>query len=115
MAIIYHLVPESHWESAQFEQEYRADSLATEGFIHCSKDHAQTLAVANRLYGGRQDMLVLEVETERLASPLKHEPSRSGEIYPHIYGPLNTSAVTGVLKLQADQDGRFTALAADGG
>ena len=113
MAIIYHLVPESHWESAQFEQEYRADSLATEGFIHCSKDHAQALAVANRLYGGRQDMLMLEVETECLASPLKHEPSRSGEIYPHIYGPLNTGAVTGVLKLQAGEDGRFTALAAE--
>ena len=113
MAIIYHLVPESHWESAQFEQEYWADSLATEGFIHCSKDHAQALAVANRLYGGRQDMLVLEVETERLTSPLKHEPSRSGEIYPHIYGPLNTGAVTGVLKLQVGQDGRFTALAAE--
>ena len=115
MAIIYHLVPESHWETARTESEYRADSLATEGFIHCSKDHAQALAVANRLYGGRQDMLVLEVETERLASPLKHDPSRSGEIYPHIYGPLNTGAVTGVLKLQVDQSGRFTALVADGG
>ena len=112
MAIIYHLVPESHWESAQFEPEYRAESLATEGFIHCSKDHAQALAVANRLYGGRRDMLVLEVETERLTSPLKHEPSRSGEIYPHIYGPLNTGAVTGVLNLQVDQEGRFIALAA---
>ncbi len=86
--------------------------MATEDFIHCSKDHAQVLAVANRLYGGRQDMLVLEVETERLTSPLKHEPSRSGEIYPHIYGLLNTDAVSGVLKLQSDQDGRFTALAA---
>ena len=115
MAIIYHLVPESHWETARTEPEYRADSLATEGFIHCSKDHAQALAVANRLYGGRRDMLVLEVETERLASPLKHEPSRSGEIYPHIYGPLNTGAVTAVFKLQVDQDGRFTALIAEEG
>ena len=112
MAIIYHLVPESHWESARSEPEYRAESLATEGFIHCSKDHAQALAVANRLYNGRSDMLVLEVETERLTSPLKHEPSRSGEIYPHIYGPLNTGAVTGVLKPQVDQEGRFIALPA---
>ena len=111
MAIIYHLVPESHWDSAKSEREYRAESLAMEGFIHCSKDHAQALSVANRLYGDRSDMLVLEVETERLASPLKHEPSRSGEIYPHIYGPLNTDAVIGVLKLQIDRDGRFAALA----
>ena len=110
MTIIYHLVPVSHWEAARNEPEYRAESLATEGFIHCSKDHTQALAVANRLYSGRQDMLVLEVETECLTSPLKHEPSRSGEIYPHIYGPLNTSAVTGVLKLQVDQDGQFAAL-----
>ena len=110
MAIIYHLVPESDWEAARSKKEYRADSLALEGFIHCSKDHVQVLGVANRLYNGRRDMLVLEVETDRLTSPLKHEPSRSGEIYPHIYGPLNTDAVMRVLSLVVDDDGRFSQL-----
>ena len=42
---------------------------------------------------GHTDMAVLELETDRLTAPLKREPSRSGEIYPHIYGKINTDAV----------------------
>jgi len=107
MAIIYHLAGKSEWEAARIQPEYRAESLALEGFIHCSRDQAQVLAVANRLYAGRNDLLVLEVDTGRLTSPLKHEPSRSGEVYPHIYGPLNTDAVVGVLYLVMEVDGKF--------
>jgi len=107
MAIIYHLASKSEWEAARTQPEYRAESLALEGFIHCSKDQAQVLAVANRLYAGRSDLLVLEVDTDRLTSPLKHEASRSGAVYPHIYGPLNTNGVVGVLYLAVGGDGRF--------
>lgn len=107
MAIIYHLASKSEWEPARTQPEYRPESLALEGFIHCSKDQAQVLAVANRLYAGRSDLLVLEVETDRLTSPLKHEASRSGEVYPHIYGPLNTDGVVAVLYLAVGGDGRF--------
>ena len=66
------------------------------------------LGVANRLFAGLADVLVLEVDTERLPSPVKHEPSRSGEIYPHIYGPINVDAVAGVRPLIADAQGRFS-------
>ena len=107
MAIIYHLASKSEWEAARTQPEYRAESLALEGFIHCSKDQVQVLAVANRLYAGRNDLLVLEVDTDRLTSTLKHEASRSGEVYPHIYGPLNTDGVVGVLYLTVGRDGRF--------
>ena len=110
MTIIYHLAVRAEWEAAMSQEWYRAESLALEGFIHCSKDHGQVLAVANRLFPGRKDLLVLEVETDRLSSPLKHEPSVSGEIYPHIYGPLNTDAVAGLLSLVPAVDGRFKQL-----
>ena len=110
MAIIYHLAARAEWEAAMNQEWYRAGSLAQEGFIHCSKDHNQVLAVANRLFSGREDLLVLEVRTDRLISPLKHEPSTAGEIYPHIYGPLNTDAVARVLSLVLGIDGRFSQL-----
>ncbi len=102
MAHIYHLVPRDDWEAASSEPEYSADSLASEGFIHCSKDHEQLFAVARRLYRDRTDMLVLELDTEVLSSPIKEEPSRSGEIYPHIYGQINKTAVVRVLALESD-------------
>jgi uncharacterized protein (DUF952 family) len=49
--------------------------------------------------------LVLDVDLERLTSPLKNEPSRSGEIYPHIYGILNADAVVRERVLEVDADG----------
>ena len=110
MSIIYHLIDQASWDSARSTQEHRADSLAAEGFIHCSEDQDQLLRVANRLYSGRKDMLALAVDPELLSAPLKREPSRSGEVYPHIYGPLNTDAVVKVHALTLDTTGTFAAL-----
>ena len=107
MEIIYHLILASDWEVGEAAGEVRPGSLADEGFIHCSTDEAQALAVAGRLYSGQAGMLVLEVDTGKLSAPLKHEASRSGEIYPHIYGPLNADAVVRVRLLELDGDGEF--------
>ena len=107
MTIIYHLIHEDEWEAAAPTGEVRPASLAEEGFIHCSKDEEQVARVANRLYPGRRGMIVLELDTGLLTSPLKHEPSRAGEVYPHIYGPLNVEAVVRVRNMNFDADGRF--------
>ena len=108
MAIIYHLARRGEWEEARATGPYRASSLAEEGFIHCSANEEQMLGVANRLFAGMEDVLVLDVDTGRLNSPVKHEPSRSGESYPHIYGPINVDAVVGVRPLIADVQGLFS-------
>ena len=108
MPAIYHLIAREAWEKARSAPEYRAESLETEGFIHCSQDVEQMLRVANRLYLGRDDLLALEVDTHRLAAPIKREPSRSREVYPHIYGPLNTDAVVRVYSLPRGADGGFS-------
>ena len=110
MAMIYHLAPVSDWEAAGGLEEYAAESLKSEGFIHCSKDHSQAVEVANRLFKGRDDMLVLELDVDRLVSPIKHEAARSGTVYPHIYGPINNDAVVGVLGLITGEDGQFIGL-----
>ena len=46
MALIYHLAKRSEWEEAGSDGPYSAGSLAEEGFIHCSRDEEQMLAVA---------------------------------------------------------------------
>ena len=104
---VYILISKAEWESSKLSGEYRARSLDDEGFTHCSQDEEQVLRVANRLFIGRRDMLVLEVDTDRLTSPVKRESSRSGEIYPHIYGPLNVDAVARVRSLLTDTGGKF--------
>ena len=111
-AIIYHLAFLADWQAGLAAGEYRAPSLAEEGFIHASGDEAQMLRVAARLFAGRTDLLALDVDTELLPadSPVIHEPARSGEIYPHVYGPINPDAVLRVRALVPDaaNPGAFT-------
>ena len=105
MALIFHLTYKEAWETARLAGEYAAPSLAEEGFIRCSQNIPQLLKVAGRLYPGETGLLVLDVDLDKLTSPLKNEPSRSGEIYPHIYGMLNTGAVVRERALKVDSDG----------
>ena len=105
MALIFHLTYKHAWEAARSAGEYAAPSLVEEGFIHCSKDVPQLLKVAARLYPGETGLMVLDVDLEELKSPLKNEPSRSGEIYPHIYGMLNADAVVRERALEVGADG----------
>ena len=102
--IIFHLSFRADWAVGLAAGDYRAPSLAEEGFIHASADEAQMLRVAARLFAGRTDLLALDVDTERLPedSPVIREAARSGEIYPHVYGPINPDAVVRVRALVPD-------------
>ncbi len=107
MTVIYHLITEQDWSGAQEARECHPESLRVEGFVHCSRDVPQMLRVAQRLYPGRRDLLALELDTMQLHYPVISEPSRSGEMYPHIYGPLETAAVIRVWRVQSDADGNL--------
>ena len=105
MALIYHLTYKRSWEAAKPTGEYAAPSLAEEGFIHCSKYITQLLKVSARLYPGDENLLVLDLDLDKLTSPIKEEPRRSGEIYPHIYGMLNADAVVRERVLMVNAEG----------
>ena len=93
--LIYHIVLPEVWEEFKDKAFYEAESLKTEGFIHCS--FAEQLdAVLVRYYSDAGDVLVLTVETEKLTSRLVNEPSTNNEIYPHIYGTINRDAIVSV-------------------
>jgi uncharacterized protein (DUF952 family) len=90
--IIYHIVLPEIWEKFKDEKFYEAESLPTEGFIHCSFAE-QIETVLNRYYKNAEKVLLLEIETEKLTSELINEPSAGGEIYPHVYGKINKEAI----------------------
>ena len=93
---IFHIVMPDVW--AEFESDlYRAASLETEGFVHCS--FAEQLdAVIKRYYADAREIVVLEIESDRLMSRVLNEPSTNNEIYPHIYGPINRDAIVAAHK-----------------
>lgn len=94
---------------------YRADSLSTEGFIHCSKP-SQIVEVANSFYHGRQGLVLLVIDSSKLKPELKWEPpaepapthARVADLFPHLYGPLNLDAVVLVLPFEPGADGYFS-------
>ena len=89
--LIYHIVLPDAW--AAFESDlYRAASLESEGFIHCSFA-GQLDSVIDRYYSYADKIIVLEIESERLMSRVLDEVSTGNEIYPHIYGPINRDAI----------------------
>lgn len=97
--LIYHIVLKEEWERQLGESVYVAGSLESEGFIHCS--YAEQLdAVLQRYYSGQPSVLVLTIETDRLISKLIEEPSTGGEIYPHIYGPIDREAIVSIEESQ---------------
>lgn len=113
--MIYHITSRAAWGEARARGDYRAKSLETEGFIHCSTDQ-QVVPVAKNFYQGEEDLLLLVIEPERLTADLRWEPPAEGtpppgvpegDLFPHIYGPINLEAVMRVVDLQSQPDGKY--------
>ncbi len=108
--MIYHLTTQQAWAPALAGGLYTADSLATEGFIHCS-DAPQVAGVANTRFAGRTDLLLLVIDTAQLKAEVRYENLEGGEPqFPHVYGPIPTGAVLRVSPYVPGADGRFPPL-----
>lgn len=106
---IYHITSSHEWESSLTVGQYVAESYEAEGFIHFSgKD--QVIATANRYYRGQNGLVLLQVDVKRLAVTLKYEKAPSGEMFPHLYGPLNLDAVIKVYSFVPESNGEFVSL-----
>lgn len=105
--MIFHITSAATWNTAQASGAYAADSLATEGFIHCSEAN-QYCWVANQRFRGRQDLVLLHIDETRLQAPLQRENLEGGErLFPHIYGALNLDAVVHVTPFMPAATGEF--------
>jgi uncharacterized protein (DUF952 family) len=113
--MIFHITSRTAWNEAKQRGDYRAESFATEGFIHCST-LAQVLPVANNFYQGQSGLVLLEIEPTLLTSKLKWEPPTGGapppgvargDMFPHVYGPINLDAVIRIVDLTSKPDGTF--------
>lgn len=108
MAVLFHIAARVEWEAGIAAGAYRTGSLEREGFIHCS-DADQVSEVANRLFRGRTDLVLLFVDADRLRAPVRREvvADPPGAVFPHVYGPIEPNAVFEVGALTPGVDGRF--------
>lgn len=104
--MIYHIADRPAWKAAESTGMYRHPTLSTEGFIHASTA-AQLEETANRYYKENPEILVLVIDPAYVTATIKYEPSRGGELFPHLYGPLNLDAVQAVRMISRSADGLF--------
>jgi uncharacterized protein (DUF952 family) len=110
MEPIFHIVAARAWDAACEVGRYLPDSLAGDGFVHFSFA-SQVVATANLWYRDRDDLIVVEVDPARLADPVVSEDLYGrGETFPHVYGPIPTSAAVGRHELSRTPDGGYAFL-----
>jgi glutathione S-transferase len=112
MGLIYHIATTADWDRACRDGEYttstRGRTLAEEGFIHASTA-SQVALVANAFYQGEPDLLLLVIDTALVGPEIRYEPvPGQASPYPHIYGPLNASAVVEARPFGPGPDGQFS-------
>jgi len=102
---IYKICPASAWREAERQGIYRgsADDLR-DGFIHFSSA-GQVAETARKHFSGQAGLFLIAVDADALGDTLRWEPSRGGELFPHLYGELDLGAVTAIMDMRARSDG----------
>ncbi len=110
-AVLVHLCGAHEWDDVRSTGGIRPEPHV--GFVHLSAP-SQVHLPANRLFGGRTDLLVLYVDPTRLTAPLRWEPGVPTDpesmLFPHLYGELPVAAVLHTQPYRPGPDGRFAPL-----
>ena len=94
---IYKVCRRQEWDAAVASGAYggSADDRR-DGFIHLSRA-SQLEGTLRRHFAGQRDLVRITVDADALGEALRFEPSRGGELFPHLYGELPTSLATEVV------------------
>src|SRR6266446_5590829 len=106
MAIIFHITTREAWAmrtgagnceaKAAPQAAYRTEMFDIDGFIHCST-REQIIQVANARFRGHTGLVLLSINTDRVSAEIRYENLEGGQqMFPHIYGEINSDAVVQV-------------------
>jgi uncharacterized protein (DUF952 family) len=75
-----------------------------DGYIHFSTA-AQAAETAAKHFADEDDLVLLALESDSLGDDLRWEPSRGGQLFPHLYRELRRADVLWVAPLPLGPDG----------
>lgn len=114
--MIYHLAPESELRAGVGPAFHTPAGLDTDGFVHCAARDS-VVPVANDYFGDLPErLIVLEIDPALLSSETRYESAapiegrgdshlETATEFPHVYGPIDREAVSGVAVLEKTRDG----------
>ena len=105
MTLIYKIAPAELWRAAEAAGVFSGAPVdLQDGFIHFSTAD-QTRETAAKHFRGQADLLLIAVDDGALGEKLKWEPSRGGQLFPHLYEPMGLTAVRSVAPIPMNPDG----------
>jgi uncharacterized protein (DUF952 family) len=105
MTLIYKILGRAAWDAAV--ETGRFDGAAVDladGYVHFSTA-AQAQETAARHFRGQAGLVVVVFDADDLGAALRWEPSRGGQLFPHLYGPLDPALAKGVTPAPLGLDG----------
>jgi len=105
MATIYKICPARLWREAVADGIFRGSPVdLADGFIHFSTA-AQAEETAARYFAGQDDLVLVAFDDATLGAEVRYEPSRGGQLFPHLYAPLDPKLALWAKPLPTGADG----------
>jgi uncharacterized protein (DUF952 family) len=106
MPYIVHVLPQANWQKFKEQGEYRPDSLAEQGFIHCSKP-GQIVVVADYNHADDTESVLLLLDESKIEPTVRYETDGDDgrSAFPHVYGPLKLDYVVEAFSFEQDATG----------
>ena len=98
--MVYHITTQTRWNLLENDTYFAPEAYAREKFIHCCEKH-QVDGVLSRYFSGADNLLILSLDENELEHKLIYEPSTNQELFPHLYGMINKSAIVEVEKIRS--------------
>lgn len=102
---IYKITTRSEWNAARQSGVFMgSEDDRRDGFIHLSAEH-QLAGTARKYFCGKADLVLIAFTTTDFGPQLKWEPSRGGDLFPHLYAPLPVAKALWLRALPLGRDG----------
>lgn len=101
---VYKICSAAEWREAAATGVYLGSAVdRRDGFIHLSTGD-QLGETLHRHFAGQRDLILVALDSADLTGALRWEPSRGGELFPHLYDSLAVHLARQVSAIDDDRD-----------
>jgi len=102
---VYKIIEAAAWAQAVDRGVFLGAEIdLNDGYIHLSTA-AQAADTARLHFAGREGLVLVGLDADALGPALKWEASRGGDLFPHLYGPLDPALAIEVRALTLNAAG----------
>jgi uncharacterized protein (DUF952 family) len=102
---VYKILSRAAWDEAVAAGRFDGAAIdLKDGYIHLSTG-AQAQDTARLHFKGQAELVLAAFRVDDLGAALKWEPSRGGQLFPHLYGSLDPALALQVSDIPLDADG----------